>query len=159
MCEILKSNTNIYESLIKSVNLNPDKPQHHNIYYGDLKSSYGEVYENDKWVKKKISEILDTLLDAKQEDLNEILDDMGDFLNEKTRNKIESAIKDMHPMNHLSRKKLSTYLKPILYNCRDIIIKTRKITKEQEEEIIRKEMEAIEAEERGLLKSKVKRYI
>ena len=146
LCEILKSNKNLYESLITNTNLNPKKPQHHNIFYGDMKSSYGEVYENDKWVKKKISEILNTLLDTKQEDLTEILNDMGDFLNEKTRDKISNAIKDVDYSNPGSRKRLITYLKALLYNHKDMIIKT----KEQEEEIFRKEQEEAEAEEEEL---------
>ena len=53
LTDILKSNKNIFESIISNVNLNPDKPQHHNIYYADTKSTYGEVYENKKWVRKK----------------------------------------------------------------------------------------------------------
>ncbi|XWV26672.1 zf-C2H2-N-terminal protein [Tupanvirus soda lake] len=63
--EILGSNENLVQALIKTVNLNPDKPEHHNIYYSDLKSTYGEVYENKTWVKRKIDEILNTLIDAK----------------------------------------------------------------------------------------------
>ena len=162
LAKILTSNKNLFESIISSVNLNPDKPQHHNVYYGDIKSSYGEVYEKNKWVKMKIDEILDSLIEAKIDDLNLILNDMQDILNKKTRNKIREAIENADYTKPGTRKKLKSYLKPILYNHKDIIIKTRKLTKEQEEEIFRKEQEEAEreaAEEEKILKQKIKRTI
>ena len=38
------------------------------LFLNFMKSAYGEVYENKSWIKKKIDEILDTLIDAKIED-------------------------------------------------------------------------------------------
>jgi hypothetical protein len=147
LAEMLKSNKNIIESIISNVNLNPDKPQHHNICYSDIKSSYGEVYENKKWIKKKIDEIINVLVDAKIEDLNEILNDMNDFLNENTKKKIKEAIEIVDYRKPGARKKLISYLKPLLYNHKEMIIKTRKLTKEQEEDFFRKEHEKAECEE------------
>jgi DNA-directed RNA polymerase subunit RPC12/RpoP len=156
--QIFNSNKNVIESIISNVNLNPDKPQHHNVYYGDIKSLYGEIYENKKWIKMKIDEILDTLIETKLTDLNDILNDMGDILNKKTRNKIKETIENFDYTKPGARKKLKTYLKPILYNHKDIIIKTRKLTKEQEEEIFRKEQEEAEKEaEEEELKQKQKK--
>jgi len=134
--KLFGSNENLLQTLIKSVNLNPNKPQHHNIYYPDLKSTHGEVYEDKKWISKKIDEILDTLLDAKLEDLNEILNDMNDFLNKKTRNKIKETIESFDYRKPNDRKKLKKYLKPMLHNHRDLIEKTRKLIKKQELEEI-----------------------
>jgi len=50
---ILKSDSHPIENMILKVNFDPDKPQHHNVYYSDIKSAYGEVYEDQKWTKKK----------------------------------------------------------------------------------------------------------
>jgi hypothetical protein len=124
--EMLSSNNNCYESLISMVNFNPNKPQHHNVYYNDLKSSYGVVYENNKWVTKKIDEIVNLLLDAKTEDLNDIIGEYGDFLNKKSRQKIKETIENADYSKPDCRKKLISYLKPILFNNKDMIIKTRK---------------------------------
>ncbi len=157
LAEILKSDNNIIESIISNVNLNPKKPQHHNIYYGDTKSSYGEVYENKSWVRKKIDEILETLIEAKISDLNEILNDMSDFLNTKSKNKIRNAIENMDLTRPGARKKLKTYLKPILYNHKDMIIKTRKLSIKQIEENFLKEQADAEreaSEEEAKLKQK-----
>lgn len=136
--DILGSNKNLFESMISNVNFNPNKPEHHNVYYPDLKSGYGVVYEDNKWISKKIDEILNTLLDAKIEDLNEILNDMGDFLNKKSRNKIKKALEEAEHCSTPpgSRKKLMKYIKTILYNDKDMIIKTRKLTKKQEQELL-----------------------
>lgn len=124
--KMLRSNNNCYESLISMVNFNPDKPQHHNVYYPDMKSSYGVIYENNKWITKKIEEILNLILDAKTEDLNEIINEFGDCLNKKTRIKIKNAIENADYSKPDCRKKLISYLKPILFNNKNMIIKTRK---------------------------------
>lgn len=124
---MLKSDKNLIESLISGVNLDPKKPKHHNVYYGDTKSTYGEVYDEDnKWVKMKIDEILNTLMDAKIEDLNDILKNMDGVMNKATRNKIKNAIERFDNTKVSARKKLISYLKPILFNHRDMILKTRK---------------------------------
>lgn len=146
LTEILKSNESILESMIKNVNLNPRKPQHHNVLYKDMKIPCGEVYENGEWVSKKIDDILETLIIAKIDDLEEILDTMGDILSKKSRNKIKEAIKNVDLKKPGARKKLKSYLRPILYNSRDLIIKTRKLTKEQEEEIFKEEQQKAEIE-------------
>lgn len=83
LIEIIKSDDSIFESMIRNVNLNPNKPQHHNVFFGNLQSPYGEVYENKIWVKKKIDEMLDILIDAKREDLEEILN--GRYFKQKSK--------------------------------------------------------------------------
>jgi hypothetical protein len=146
LAKIIGSKNNVIESIISNVNLNPDKPQHHNIYYGDTKSSYGEVYENNTWIRKKIDEILETLIEAKIGDLNEILNDMSDFLNQKAIKKIKETIENMDYTRPGARKKLKAYLKPIIYNHKDMIIKTRKLSKKQIEQNFKKEQDEAELE-------------
>jgi len=112
----------------------------------DLKSSYEEVYENKQWVKEKIDEILERLVDLKTDDLDGVINDMEDFLGKKARQKIKNAIENIDYSKPGYRKKLRLYLRPILYNHKDMIIKTRKLTKEQEELIFKKEQEEAELE-------------
>ena len=73
---------------------------------------------------------MDILLDAKIDDLNIILNGMKDFLNKKT---IDEIKEDINSAQHSSgsRKKLISYLKPILYNNKDLIIRTRKLINDQ----------------------------
>src|SRR5271155_5436037 len=107
------------------VNFDPNKPQHHNVYYPDIKSTYGEVFEDQQWTKKKINEILNTLIDAKREDLNNILNEMSELFNEETINKIKRVLKNTDYTRLDCRKKLMSYLKPILCNKKGIVEKTR----------------------------------
>lgn len=130
--EMFKSRSNLVEYLIKTVNLNPKKPQHHNILYTNLRSAYGKAFKNDKWVDKKIDELIDMLIEAKLEDLNDILNDMV-FLNEETKEKIRKTITNLDYKKRDERKKLGAYIKPILYNHRDMIIKTMKMVEKQRE--------------------------
>lgn len=125
LAEILQGNRNYLEHLIEKVNFNPDKPQHHNIYYPDLKSQYGEVYEEDEWKTKKISEIIDVLLNAKAEDLVKILEKYGESLSENRRNKIKETIENVHYSKYDRVKKLASYLRPIFYNNRKMVKNTR----------------------------------
>ncbi len=132
LAEIIKSNKNLYEELIKKINFNPNKPQHHNVYYSDMKAAYGKVYENKKWVDKKINEIINTLLDSKTEDLHKLLEKFDGILSKKIRQNIIKTIKDADYSNPDCRKKLISYIKPILYNNKDMVIKTKKILEELE---------------------------
>ena len=62
--KIMNSERSIIENMVKTINFNPEKPQYHNILYSNIKSPHGEVYDNDKWVKMKIDEILNTLINS-----------------------------------------------------------------------------------------------
>lgn len=129
---LLKSDKNLIEYLISNINLDPKKPKHHNVYYADTKSTYGEIYhEDNKWVKMKIDQILNTLMDAKIEDLNGILQNIDGIVNKSTKNKVKNAIQDLDIKQTSARKKLISYLKPILYNNKDMILKTREKNKKQ----------------------------
>ena len=113
--KILKSHDNPYESIIKIINFDPNKPNHHNVYYPDMKATYGKVYENKKWVDKKINEIINSILDSKTDDLHEILKKFDGILSKKIRQNIIKTIKDVDYSNPNCRKKLISYIKPILY--------------------------------------------
>lgn len=122
--KILASDENINIAIIKNVNFNKEKPENHNIYYPDIKSSYGEVYTDDRWNNKKIDEILNLLLLNNSENLNKIFKKLGNFLNDETKEKIQAGISDFY--NGDIRKKIKSYLKAILFDGRDAVKKTKK---------------------------------
>lgn len=126
--KILTSDENFIVSMVKKMNVNENKPEQHNIYYPDIKSGHGEIYTNNKWNTKKIDEILNMLVETKTEDLNSILNEMNGILNEKTKNKIRETIKEFYDTK--SRNNLKSHLKVILYDGKNIIKKTKKITEE-----------------------------
>ena len=115
--------------IVENANGNPDNPKHHNIYYRDTHSSNGEIYTGNEWTTKKIDEILDTLVDTRIGDLNNLLDEMGDLLSKKARKKIIEAISNADYPRHNSpnpdsRDNLKKHLKLILYNNRHNVKKT-----------------------------------
>lgn len=126
--KLFNTKENLIQALTKTINFNPHKPENHNILYSDLKSTYGEVFQDDKWVKRKIDEILDILIDARVDNFNNILNDMGNFLSEKTQQKIQDTIENFDYSKPNYRKRLKVYLKPIIYNHRDMILKTKKLS-------------------------------
>lgn len=65
---------------------------------------------------KNINEILNKLIDAKTEDIREILDTYQNVINDKTKEKLQNAIKSESYKNIESRKLMKKYLKPILFN-------------------------------------------
>lgn len=125
LTKIIKSDNCMFETMIININLNPDKPQHHNILYKDLKSSYGEVYEDGVWVRKKMDEILEILIDTKMDDLSKILHDVGNIINKQSRNKIKDTIKSVGHDRPAARRRLKSILKPIFYNYRELVMETK----------------------------------
>jgi hypothetical protein len=130
LVKLVKSNKNLYEALITTINFNPKKPEHHNVYYPDLKGTYGKVYENKKWVNKKINEIINIILDLRTEDLKSIVENFGSALSKKAKENIIKTIEDADYSKLEQRKKLISYIKPILYNNKDIVLETRKLIKQ-----------------------------
>lgn len=113
---MLNSKTGLIESLVEKINFDPNKPEFHNIYVGDVKSGYGDIYEKKGWKTRNINEILNTVIDAKTEDINEILENYGDVLNDKTKEKLKDTVKTQDYKNIKSRKLMKRYLKAVLFN-------------------------------------------
>ena len=124
--EILDSNDNINISMIKKININENKPEHHNIYYPDIKSSHGEIFTENRWNTKKIDEILNIILESGTDILKKILNGIEEISDNETKERIKNCIDDY--CNADARKKLKSHLKVLLYGGKDIIKKTRKIT-------------------------------
>jgi len=132
--DLTNSNCNIFEKLLETVNFDPNKPQHHNVYCSDLKSGVGHVYEKDGWNTKCISEVLNKILDSKTSDIIKTLEINGDALNDKAKNKLKCAIDQAreaiigHDGKNYppgTRKQLMKYIKQIIYNKRNIVLNTK----------------------------------
>jgi hypothetical protein len=124
--DIFNSNKNVFENIITKVNFNSNKPEYHNVYWADMKSAYGKVYENNKWTTKKINEIIDTLIDAKKDDLNKLLNVFKPSLNGECIDKIKESLGRVSYSKDDQRKQLIKYLKPIFYDNKDMVLKTMK---------------------------------
>ena len=139
--KLMNSKQSVYETLVQNVNFDPSNPQYHNVYCSDLKSGFGHIYEKNGWVTKCIDEVLDRLVDSKTSDMIKMLEVGADFLNDKTKNKLRSAIDEAREVINGydgrsyppgSRKRLKKYIKHIIYNNRKMVMKTKdKISKKR----------------------------
>ena len=107
LAHMLKSEKPLMRSMIECVNFNPNKPQHHNVYYPNLSKSYGLIYKNRKWMRKEIKEIMNCLIDAKIGDLKKILDEMSSCLSVEACGKIQLALGKSDFSQHSKQKRLN----------------------------------------------------
>ena len=135
MNKLMNSKRSPHETLTESVNFDPKKPQHHNVYCSDLKSGVGYIYENDRWVTKCLDEVLDMLVDSKTSDMIEMLEIGINYLSDMAKHKLRRAIDEArgvvigydgrtYPPG--SRNRLKRYMKHIIYNNREMVLDTKR---------------------------------
>jgi hypothetical protein len=127
--EILSSNDNLIMEIIKKTNTNKNRPEHHNIYYPDLKNAVGEIYKDNKWNPKTIDEITNIMIENNTDCLRTYLKYLGILLDEETTNKIENTCKEFY--NPDARKKLTKHIKLLLFEHRNMIKNTKNGTKNE----------------------------
>jgi len=125
--EILKSDDNLIMEIIKKTNTNKKRPEHHNIYFPDLKKSVGEIYKNNKWNPEKIDEIVNVMIENNTNCLKTYLEDLGLVIDKVTTEKIKTTCQEFYDTK--SRKNLIGHIKMLLFANREMIKKTRKKTK------------------------------
>jgi hypothetical protein len=124
--EIVVSNNNLIIEIIKKTNINKNRPEHHNIYYPDLKNSIGQIYEDDKWKSKSIYEIIDMMIDNNIDRLETFLENFSLILSKNIINNIKNTCQEFRKPE--SRKNLVKQIKLLLFNHRDIIRDTKNKT-------------------------------
>jgi hypothetical protein len=124
----LLSQENPIIEIILITNLNPNKPEYHNIGYTDLKSGYGIIFNGKTWERKEINVIINELLAAKKNDLFKIKLEINQYLSEEHKKIIEEKLQNVKDnveprLEHHTRSKgkLMTNLKTHFYNGRTII--------------------------------------
>lgn len=131
--EILEGKDDILIEFIKKIHFNPDKPQYHNIYYPDKKSTGCSVYNNNRLNCKKINDVIYTLLDVKLDDLKIILNDMKNVLDKKFVDKMKKCYETLEDgtINERikNRKKIISFLKPLFYDNHEMVAATLRFLK------------------------------
>lgn len=124
---IFSNELGILEGIIIVVNFNPSKPTHHNIYYSNSESKYGEYYEHNNWKICRINTIIDRLIDAKIIDLKIISESI--YINNNSKSKINKIIRNIDKNKY--RENIAISIKKLLFDNSHIVMKTRKITSRQ----------------------------
>lgn len=126
---ILDDENSVLYNIIVNVNLNPRKPQHHNILFDNHKSSYGQVFRDDSWVILLKNEILDALIAAKVRDLKKISRDFD--LKKRDRSKIDLFLAKMEKMKDIAYRRMRRQLKSAFMSYRNLVSQTRKLMKKK----------------------------
>jgi hypothetical protein len=113
---------------ITFVYFNESYPENHTILYTNLRSKFGQIYKNNKWMIEEIDNIADKLNEYSFDKLSEHLDKIkGDKskaeLFEKDIDKGESFIE--HFTSNDTTKQARTNIKKTIYNNKDMVNKTR----------------------------------
>jgi hypothetical protein len=115
---------------ITYVYFNESYPENHTILYTNLRSKFGHIYKNNKWMIEEIDMIADKLNDYSFDKLSEHLDTIKDNTDKTITSKYEKDIEKgekfiEHYTSNDVTKQSRTNIKKIIYNNKDLVIKTR----------------------------------
>jgi hypothetical protein len=131
--EVTDPNDDPILKLIKLINFNAKKPEHHNVYCDNVKDGIGHVYENKKWQIKRMQDIINQLLNAKINDLNEIITKSGKKMDQQTLKHLTDAIKDIAGyFPYGNRKLIGKYVSMLLVNDKEMIKRTKALVEEHQ---------------------------
>lgn len=126
---LLEMEGNLIENIIKYVNLDPDKPQYHNVLYSNRKLPYSDVYVKGQWIKQGINSTVDNLIKSKCCCIIYFLQRNAYYpLSEDSKEKIKDALNYLVVYTEKEQNRLMLRIKRLLYNNRDIVKKTKMLT-------------------------------
>lgn len=116
---------------IEQVYFNKEHPENHSAYISNLRSKFGQVYKNNKWVVEESDIIADKLNKNGFDSISSHLDDL--IKNDPNKNNYKKEIDGGlrftdHYMSNDTSKISRTAIKKSLYNNRDIILETKNST-------------------------------
>jgi len=122
---------------IEQVYFNKEHPENHSAYISNLRSKFGQVYKNNKWVVEETDVIADKLNKNGFDSISNHLDDLikNDLIkNDPNKNNFKKEIDNGlkftdHYISNDTSKISRTAIKKTLYNNRDIILETKNISK------------------------------
>lgn len=143
---IAKTTRNPLGKLVELTNLNPDRPQYHNILITNIRSPKCKIYTKDGWKDEVSSKVIKTLVFSKAANLKKIRDTKV-FL---SRNKVRHiqrtlyglGIKQDDDSEHIlssedlakiptNIEKFDKFLRPRFYVARDMVKETKWAHEEQ----------------------------
>jgi uncharacterized C2H2 Zn-finger protein len=113
--------------LIKRVHFDKKIPENHNIYISNLRDSYVFTYDGNTWRLNNRDEALHRLYDAKSEILNAKFEELKDTeLSNRIVEKYERCADYIKEDEENHTKDVREEIKKILYENKDMVIRTRK---------------------------------
>ena len=115
---------------ITFVYFNKSYPENHTVSYTNLRSKYGQIYKNNKWMIEEIDNITDKLNGYSFDKLNEHLEQIknDDETAEKYKKDIDKGDAFIgHYTSHDTSKQSKSDIIKTLYNNKDLVEKTKSI--------------------------------
>ena len=124
--QICSKGFNAANCLIEKLHFNPRLPQNHNVYISDKKFNHALVYNGNEFKINDVDKILELLLNKSSMHLEDFIENLE--LDDKTISKLEKLI-DMiqESTDDEFIKKKKHEIKMLLYNNKNIILKTKLI--------------------------------
>jgi hypothetical protein len=128
----LKGNNAVLE-MITRLNFNPKLPQNHNVFKSNLQDKYIYIFRNNKWVVVEQDEVIEDLITKRTDELKKIHSEFEyrTELGRRAKEKFENTGMTLcdRPQEIEVMKK---DIKILMYNERDIVIKTKKAFERQQ---------------------------
>ena len=118
------------ENLIKLVHFDENVPENHNIYISNMKDTYLIKYDGDDWNLEHKNRAIDDMYEQKSNYLIEKFEEYSDELDKKTIKTFGRFLKRSDDNEVMA--KIKKEIKLILYNNRNLPLKTRKLLNIQE---------------------------
>ncbi len=126
--KILKRGFSSVPELVKALHFDETRPENHNIYISNMRDNYVMVYDGDKWALRDRAETIDNIFDDGRNFLIVRFENMKNSLDERSRKFLKKFERFDYDIDHCPEKKdqIMNDIKLILYNKKDIPLKTRK---------------------------------
>lgn len=112
---------------VQYLHFNKNIPENHNVYIPNIQSKYAMIYDGQDWNLVDKSNIIDTLYDEKEMHLEDKFTEFYDSLNISTKKKFERFLDQQE--DDKIKNQIKENIKLLLYNKKNIVMITKKITK------------------------------
>ena len=119
----LKKGYQSVPQLVEHVHFNKNNPENHNVYIPNMKDLYAMIFDGKQWNLKEKEEIVNQLFDDKELFLQDKYKEYFDNLDEITKKKFKRFLEQT---DSETKKKLKHEIKLLIYNKKNIPIKTKK---------------------------------
>jgi hypothetical protein len=124
--KILNKGFNSIPALVDELHFNKNKPEHHNIYISNIRDDYVLVFDGNDWNLQSRKDVLDSLYYSSSDTLEMKFKELVDSLDKFTIRKFERFLDKKD--DDIIINDIKKDLKILLYNRRNIVKETKKIT-------------------------------
>lgn len=128
--EMLRGFRKGFQSVVETAEIthfNEKHPEYHNVYISNIKDKYGTIYDNVKgWHLISESELVDSIYKKQKYYIEDNMDDYAELLTGSQMKSLNRWL-EIDDDDDPKIKKIKADLKLLLYNRRDIPIKTKEM--------------------------------